>query len=242
MAAAMAGNVRFDAIDGLVDEVAKGGEVSTKQWKEAAQTLIDESADLQTVQYLAGTAVDFESRGEMELVNATFDVMQNRFTDKDSASYQELQMALEAKTARQAAIGREFDFSLPSIDHAPLSMADYKGKIVLMPFWSIDFPASLQILPKLKQMVDQAPEKIAIVGMNLDADYERVQSFVEKSGLDFRSFRAESSEEMGGNPAAAQFGVVSLPCVAIFDQKGRAAKVDFAGRQLDSVVENLMVE
>lgn len=264
MAAMMAGNVRFDAIDSLVTRITQPNDapdagsisapdVTVQEWTEAAETLIDESADLQTVQYLSGAAVEFESRGKTELAEATYDVMQGRFTDQDSASYQEMTMAIDAYQSRQNAVGREFDFSLPSVDGGPLSMADYRGKVVLMPFWTIDFPQSLQILPMLKQWADKHPNDLAVVGMNLDADPERVQMFSQKSGLDFRSFRApnrplsagdsaSSSDLSGGNPnpAAAQFGVVSLPCVAVFDRKGKVVMIDFAGRQLDETLDRLL--
>lgn len=264
MAAMMAGNVRFDAIDSLVTRITQPNDapdagsisatdVTVQEWADAAETLIDESADLQTVQYLSGAAVEFESRGKTELAEATYDVMQGRFTDQDSASYQEMTMAIDAYQSRQNAVGREFDFSLPSVDGGPLSMSDYRGKVVLMPFWTIDFPQSLQILPMLKQWADKHPNDLAVVGMNLDADPERVQMFSQKSGLDFRSFRApnrplstgdsaSSSDLSGGNsnPAAAQFGVVSLPCVAVFDRKGKVVMIDFAGRQLDETLDRLL--
>lgn len=264
MAAMMAGNVRFDAIDSLVTRITQpndapdagsisASDVTVQEWADAAETLIDESADLQTVQYLSGAAVEFESRGKTELAEATYDVMQGRFTDQDSASYQEMTMAIDAYQSRQNAVGREFDFSLPSVDGGPLSMSDYRGKVVLMPFWTIDFPQSLQILPMLKQWADKHPNDLAVVGMNLDADPERVQMFSQKSGLDFRSFRApnrplstgdsaSSSDLSGGNsnPAAAQFGVVSLPCVAVFDRKGKVVMIDFAGRQLDETLDRLL--
>jgi thioredoxin-like negative regulator of GroEL len=159
-------------------------------------------------------------------------------------------MAVSARQAREQAIGREFDFSLPSVDGGSLSMSSFRGKIVLMPFWSIEFPQSLQILPILKQWTNREPDSIAIVGMNLDTDPQRVQTFTEKSGLDFPSFRAPNAQENGAvessqdtpnvNPAAAQFGVVSLPCVAIFDRQGKVVKIDFAGRQLDQSIEQLL--
>jgi thiol-disulfide isomerase/thioredoxin len=264
MAAMMAGNVRFDGIDSLLNRIIRPNDspetdaisdpdVTVQAWTEAAETLIDESADLQTVQYLSGAAVEFESRGKTAWAEATYDVMQGRFTDQESASFRELTMAIDAYRSRQNAVGREFDFSLPSVDGGPLSMSDYRGKVVLMPFWTIDFPQSLQILPALKQWVDKHPDNLVVVGMNLDADPERVQVFTRKSGLDFRSFRApnrplssgdaaSSSDLSGGNPnpAAAQFGVVSLPCVAVFDRQGKVVKIDFAGRQLQETLDRLL--
>ena len=74
LAGQLAGNVRFDAIDQLRGQAIDGEPVSTAQWREAVETLIDESADMQTVKYLAGAALEFESRGLIDLVETTFDV------------------------------------------------------------------------------------------------------------------------------------------------------------------------
>ncbi len=82
MAGQLAGNVRFDAIEELRGQAIDGEPVSASQWRDAVETLIDESADLQTVKYLAGAALEFESRGLNELVEATFDIASKRFDDR----------------------------------------------------------------------------------------------------------------------------------------------------------------
>ncbi|TWT52809.1 AhpC/TSA family protein [Rubripirellula amarantea] len=241
MASQLAGNVRFDGINQLMNNIHEDKAVSLDQWTESAEKLVDESADLQTVQYLAGSALDLESRELEALATATYDVLEERFTDKESATFSEVQLALEARDARNKAIGTPFEFSLPSINSDGLSMERFRGKIVLMPFWTMDFPQSLQIVPMLRKIQDDYPDDVVIVGMNLDSDASEVQAFAEKNKLDFPHFRAESSaEQSSGNPAAAQFGVVSLPCVVVFDQESKARVIDFSGRKIERTVNELL--
>ena len=241
MAAQLAGNVRFDAIDKLRSNAMDGEAVDASQWREAVERLIDESADLQTVQYLAGAALEFESQSLAELVDVTYAVMSARFNDPASATGREVKLAVDAKRARQQVIGRVFDPDLPQIDGTSLSLADYRGKVVLMPFWAIRFPESLQLVSRLKTIHDAHPNKVAIVGMNLDAEGEQVEQFLQANDLGFRSFRAESSATAKiANPVAAQFGMVSLPFVVILDQTGRVSAINFTGRDLEKTVEELV--
>ena len=105
----------------------------------------------------------------------------------------------------------------------------------------MDFTQSLQIVPMLEKIREASPDDIAIIGMNLDSDADEVRAFVEKNQLDFPHFRAASSaDQSSGNPAAAQFGVVSLPCVIVFNQKGKVAEIDFSGRKLEKTVQELL--
>jgi hypothetical protein len=241
MAAELAGNVRNDGIERLRVEIMDGNSVSTSRWREAVETLVHESADLQTVQYLAGTALELESLGLAELVEATFDVMAARFNIPGSATAQEVQLAISAHRARGEIIGQLFEDDLPQADGSPLSIADYRGKVVLMPFWTIGFPESRQLVPRLKAIVDAHPDSVAIVGMNVDAEDAPVQEFLKENDPGFPNFRAATSPTAKiANPVAAKFGLVSMPFVAILDQEGRVAAINFTGRGLEQTVEKLI--
>lgn len=242
MAAQLAGNVRFDDIDKLRADIVDGQTVSADKWQEAATKLINESADLMTVQYLAGAALEFEAVGQEELADATYDVMGDRFNQPDEATTREVEIAIQAREARLDVLGKEFDPELPSTGGTTLSMKDYLGKVVLMPFWATGFPESLQVVPLLTNLRDENPDKIAIVGMNLDPAGSKVDAYADKE-LGFPSFRSESSEAATmGNPVAARFGVVSMPFVAIINQKGQIEAIDFSGRKLGPTIKRLLDE
>lgn len=248
MAAQVAGNVRYDGIESLREKIAKGdgtpiSDLTIDQWREAAETLIDESADLQTVQYLAGAALEFEASDLDVLAKATYDVMTRRFDDPKTATGREVDLAVRARDAREKVIGRKFDPDLPAIDGAPLSMRDYRGKVVLMPFWASGFPESLQVVPILQDLVEANPNQVSIVGMNLDVAGTDLDEVAKDDAIGFPSYRADSSAtDEVANPVAVQFGLVSMPFVAILDGEGRVRKLDFTGRQLASTVKELIEE
>jgi hypothetical protein len=241
MAARMAGNVRFDEINKLHGNAMRGEAVPAGAWREAVGTLIDVSADLQTVRYLAGSALEFESLGLSELSEATYDVMATRFDDAASATAREVQTAIDARQARQEIVGWVFDLDLPQVDGSSLSMNDYRGQVVLMPFWAMASHESLQLIERLKTIRDSHPDNVAVVGMNLDAEGAPVEQFLQANDLGFPSFRAETSPtDKIANPVGLKFGVVSMPFIAIFDQKGRVVAISFVGHNLEKTVEELI--
>ena len=239
LAAQVAGNVRFDTIDKLRSQLLEGDAVAKNEWLESVDTLIRESADLVTVQYLAGAALEFEGAGLSDFANATYDTMSQRFDDKTQATGREVQLAIQAFETRQNAIGRLYEPKLGSVDGQPISVLDYRGKVMLMPFWSSGFPESLQVLPLLEKLREEFESDVEIVGINLDPNGPRLEKFLAATKLNFRSFHAVSPPD-GGNPIAAQFGMVSMPFVLILDQESRVAGIDFTGRSLRPTIERLI--
>ncbi len=241
MAAQLAGNVRFDAIDTLRGKIVDGETVAPDRWRDAVETLIQESSDLQTVQYLAGAALEFESTGQSELAESTYEIMSTRFNTAGAATTREVELARAAYQARKDVIGKEFDPDLPRLDGSPLDLPDFRGQVVLMPFWAMNFPESLQLIPLLESIADSNPGDVAIVGVNLDVEGAPADQFAVQNGFAFPSFRAESSATAEvANQVAAEFGMVSMPFVAILDKKGHVAAINFTGRDLEAAVEDLI--
>ncbi|NND96671.1 MAG: TlpA family protein disulfide reductase [Pirellulaceae bacterium] len=241
MAAQLAGNVRFDTIEKLRNAAIDGQDVTEQQWRSATEALIDEAADLVTVQYLAGAALELEATDHDDLAGATYEILQQRFDDPGEATGREVILAIGAREARQNVIGRTFDPDLPSIIGSPMPIAQFQGKIILMPFWATGFPESLQVIPLLQQIQADHPDDVIIVGMNLDPAGTRVEEFEPEKQLGFRSYRSVSSPtEKVANPVVARFGMVSMPFVAILDQDAKVVAIDFTGRKLRSTVEQLL--
>ncbi|MGB0595682.1 MAG: TlpA family protein disulfide reductase [Rubripirellula sp.] len=237
MAARLAGSVRFDVIDQLLSQAIEGETVNRNDWESAVGTLIDESADLQTVQYLSGAALELEGCGQDDLATATYALMAGRFLEPSAATTQEVTMANEAHQARKDVVGRVFDPDLDSVDGSPLSLTEFRGKVVLVPFWAMNFPQSLQVLPQLRDVAAKYPEQVAIIGVNMDGEGARVAEFAKASKLEFRSFRSTNEST---NQLVTQFGVVSMPFTAILDKEGQVVELDFTGKKLQGVIDQLL--
>ncbi len=246
MAASLAGNVTFATIEKQRAALVSGQpelaeQVTVEQWSQSLDTLIAESPDLQTVQYLAAAALEFEGLKREDLVDATYSSLTSAFTEPSSASSKEISLAQQARQARKNIIGKNFTWDLPKTDGKKMPISEFAGKIVLMPFWAQAFPPSLSIVPQLKAICAKHPDQVVIVGVNLDPEGIDVQPFINKSQLDFVSLRSESSQTQEiSNQIAHDFGMVSLPFVAILDEKGVVRDLNFTGQNLDTQVTNLL--
>lgn len=240
MAAQFAGSVLFDDIEPLRAAAVAGEEVTETQWQQAMEGLIAASADIATVRYLAGAALELEGAGRDSLADRTYETLRETFADPQVARDREAQAALAARDARRRVIGRPFDPDLPALDGSSLDFQTFRGRIVIMPFWAAGIPESLQLLDQLIDLRDRHPDRVAIVGMNLDMESvtrDQLRQFSEEVGIDFPSYRSESSPSAAvANEVAQQFGLVSLPFTVIFDAEGQVVSVELNGEGVAATV------
>jgi hypothetical protein len=240
-AAELAGSVLYDRLEQMLSAALNDQTVQREQWVAATDELISESPDLRTVEYLAGAALQLEAAGKDDLVQATFETMVKGFDDPGSDAGREVQIAMAAMEARQNIVGVRFNPVLPGVAGSELSMDQFAGQVVLVPFWAAAFPESLQLIGRLKQIESAHPDDVAIVGVNLDGDDRLLQAFLDQNDLGFPSFRSKSSAEAEvANPLAAQFGVASMPFLAILDRKGNVAAINFTDRGIEEKVNELL--
>lgn len=213
--------------------------VSASVWRSAIDEVLAAPADVLTVEFLCGASLEAEAVGRGDIAAATYEVLQQKFADRQDAMGQIARTALRARENRRDVIGQEFQPDLPSVDGRPLTLEDYRGKVILMPFWSSAFPDSLAVLPNLYEIQSSYPERVAIVGMNLDVAGTDVEGFVRREHLEFPSFRSESDPRAEiVNEVAYRFGAVTLLFVAVLDAEGRVAHLNFSGEDLMAEVQN----
>ena len=244
VAADAAGTAKFDTTGRLLAAILENENVALSRWTDAVMELTTEAPDMNTVQFLGTAALQLEAAGRNKFVEETFSILSEQFADQTSATATEVSTAKQAMEARRDVIGSNFDFAdLKSVDGKGVPESHYQGKVVLMPFWAIVVPESLQIIRQLKEIRDQHPEQVAIVGMNLDPEQAPLREFLAQNELGFPSFRSVSSASQSvANPVAAEFGLVSMPFVAVFNQKGTVEALDFTGTQVGPIVDRLIGE
>ncbi|TWT56033.1 TlpA disulfide reductase family protein [Allorhodopirellula solitaria] len=212
--------------------------VTAAAWRAAVDEVLTTPADVLTVEFLCGASLEAEAVGREDIAAATYEVLQKDFSQRQDALGQVARTALRARENREAVIGQDFDPDLPSVDGRPLKMEDYRGKVVLMPFWSSAFPTSLAVLPNLQEIQAANPDSVAVVGMNLDVAGTDVAGFLQRENLSLPSFRSESDPGADiVNEVAYRFGAVTLLFVAVIDAEGQVVHLDFSGEDLTSEVQ-----
>ncbi len=113
------------------------------------------------------------------------------------------------------------DFTLPSTGGAEKSLADYRGKVLLLNFWSTVCAPCREEMPALESLWKELGEEgLVVIGINVDRRGERLAGkFMERYGLSFPVLFDREGE------VRREYEVMVLPVTYIVGRDGR-----FVGR------------
>ena len=133
------------------------------------------------------------------------------------------------------------EFSIPNLANPaePLSLASYKGQVVLLDFWATWCPPCRVELPALNRLYGELKEKgFVIVGMTVDnGSAEQVAEAVRPFALSYPVGLA------GGDVQQSYGGIRAVPTKFLLDKNGAVAK-QYLGvvpeKQLRADIETLL--
>jgi len=81
------------------------------------------------------------------------------------------------------------EFAVNRLDgKGQIKLADYKGKLLMLQFWSSELPAEamdLKYLQRVAALAEQQKEKLAMVGIGLGRDNEQMRKMVDDAGINW---------------------------------------------------------
>lgn len=92
------------------------------------------------------------------------------------------------------------------------SLADYRGKPVVLHFWASWCPPCRTEMPGLQAWIKANPD-ITFIPVTLDNDIDDAVAFLEAGGLSLPALRASTAE-------ATRFGVRGLPTTVVINGDG----------------------
>lgn len=114
------------------------------------------------------------------------------------------------------------DFTLPSIDGKETSLADFRGKKVILNFWATWCPPCKAEMPEMQKFHEQYGSDVAILAVNLtstEANSNRVQAFLKEKGFTFPVL-LDQKDTVG----TKQYAVMTIPTSYFIDEKGTIAQ------------------
>ena len=119
--------------------------------------------------------------------------------------------------ATAANAGETVDFTLPDMSGKPVSLADFRGKWVIVNYWATWCPPCLEEIPDLVDLYDNNRDKLVVLGVNHEeVNEEYLREFVESHLISYPILRSEPE------PVTPLGPVLGLPTTYIISPKGEA--------------------
>ena len=133
-------------------------------------------------------------------------------------------------------------FTLPDLDGNEISLADFKGKVIVLDLWATWCPPCREEIPFLIELYDEfEAQGLEIIGIGLDqGGAADIAPFVERNGVDYTIL-------VGTRSVGEAYRVSGIPTTFIIGRDGRiAAKhVGFANElrpEMRSEIETLLAD
>ncbi len=134
------------------------------------------------------------------------------------------------------------DFKLDVLDDGSKALKDYRGKVVLLDFWSIGCPPCRRAVPHLVSLYEKYKGKgFVALGISFDRkEIDQLKGFIEKYSVTYPIL-------LGTMDVARAYGVRSIPSIFLLDKKGRIRlhMIGFneqIGKEIEKKVESLIKE
>ncbi|RME99523.1 MAG: hypothetical protein D6768_14895 [Chloroflexi bacterium] len=122
----------------------------------------------------------------------------------------------DADAAVQALPGQPApDFTLAGLDGRPVSLADYRGRVVLVNFWATWCPTCVTEMPDYEQVYRQFSPDFVVLGVNLQESPAQVEKYAAGLGLSFPVLL-----DADGQVTNRQYRVTGMPGSFIINRDG----------------------
>lgn len=131
-----------------------------------------------------------------------------------------------------------YNFSFPDVTGKPVSMADLKGKVVLIDLWATWCVPCIAEIPHLKKLEEELKDKnIQIVSISIDVEKDKGKwlKFVEKQQLGGIQLFANGWSDM-----TLYYNINAVPRFMVFDQEGKIVTIE-APRPSDPQLKELLL-
>ena len=109
-------------------------------------------------------------------------------------------------------------FSATDLEGNPISLRDYRGKVVLLDFWAVWNGFCTGEVLRIKQIYDTYKDQgFEIIGVSLDTDEAKLRNYLKENSIPWRQIYSGLERQC---PLAQQYDVRSIPKRWLMDRDG----------------------
>jgi peroxiredoxin len=130
------------------------------------------------------------------------------------------------------------NFTIKLLSGEDFTLANQRGKVVLIYFWAYWCEPCKQEMPHLDQIYREFKAKgLEIVSISLDSSIKKTVEFIKQAQLEWK---LSCSGKVWKDETVTLYGVNSLPSLWLVDKKGILRSFDVKGEELRKVIAYLL--
>jgi thiol-disulfide isomerase/thioredoxin len=153
-----------------------------------------------------------------------------------------IQKQAEARKIHSGLVaGQKFPgFSEKDVTGKPLSVDNFKGKVVLVDFWATWCGPCVGEMPNVIATFQKHHAKgFDIIGISLDQDKDKLTDFTKKKDMGWPQY---FDGQGWGNKLAVKYGIESIPSNFLLDPEGKIIDKDLRGEALEQAVSKALAK
>jgi thiol-disulfide isomerase/thioredoxin len=118
----------------------------------------------------------------------------------------------------------------------PVSLSDFRDKVVLLDFWATWCPPCREAMPEVKKVWEKYRDRdFMIIGVSLDfdRDLDEWRDYISTNDLGWTHV---ADGRYWNNAVARQYDVTAIPEMKLLDREGNIIATSHSIRRLDSLI------
>ena len=209
-----------------LEDILKSEDATAETKSEAS--FINVMQSLEEVEESGGDTAAWMAKAEKHLKDFP-EAKQNRMVEGKIKS---IKATAELKT-------KPLNLKFTAVDGREVDLSKMQGKVVLIDFWATWCGPCVAELPNvLKAYKELHPKGFEIVGISLDSDKAKLESFVKERGMEWPQFFDGQGWK---NEISSKYGINSIPAMWLVNKKGMVVSTSARG-DLEEKVQKLLAE
>ncbi|SHM64534.1 Peroxiredoxin [Caldanaerovirga acetigignens] len=106
------------------------------------------------------------------------------------------------------------DFELKDLSGKTVHLSDFRGKMVVLNFWSLNCSFCLAEMPDFEEFYRSKSENVEVLLINLDRNAEKVRTYIQNRGFTFNVLLDEKAETV------RSYLIRGVPTTFLVDEDG----------------------